>query len=80
MALDLWFRQDVERILSSIARTAGSVGVQEDGEYLRGFHDALLCVAEGFGLAESQISVERTASRLERRRESSTVLPTNPDL
>jgi len=55
MALDLWFRQDVQRMLNSIARTAAVTGASAEPEYMRGFHDALLAVAEGFGLTEPQI-------------------------
>lgn len=50
MGLDLWFRNDVRRILIAIATAAHSVSGGENTEYMRGYYDALQAVASGFGL------------------------------
>ena len=58
MGLDMWFREDVTRILAStleVQRNAARAMPALDGEfaaaYQRGFFDALRAVAVGFGLA-----------------------------
>jgi len=57
MALDVWFRQDVARILASTQETlANSLGAvppldrELSGVYRQGFSDALQAVAVAFGL------------------------------
>ena len=47
MGLDLWFRQDVARILASVGQAASR---HAQGEYKRGYNDALADVALAFGL------------------------------
>ena len=53
MGLDLWFREDVARILASAQETMvasqAASGVNED--YQQGFVDALRAVAIAFGVA-----------------------------
>jgi hypothetical protein len=58
MGLDLWFREDVMRILASTYETmraslsvAAPEGVGRTDAYERGFTDALRTVALAFGLA-----------------------------
>lgn len=78
MGLDLWFRQDVARILASVWETMraasegtrlGAVATSDDqlaGAYRRGFEDALRAVGVAFGLAEGgnspQLVIERSVS------------------
>jgi len=57
MGLDMWFREDVTRILASaleVQRNAASAMPALDAEaavaYQRGFADALRAVAVGFGI------------------------------
>jgi hypothetical protein len=59
MGLDLWFRQDVARILAAtwqtMQATKGAVAMSDDrmvGAYQRGFEDALRSVGVAFGLTE----------------------------
>lgn len=71
MGLDLWFRQDVARILASTWETMhstaegtrpGGVTASDDrlaGAYRRGFEDALRAVGLAFGLAEGGNGVRR---------------------
>ena len=47
MGLDLWFREDVARILAALARTAARARA---GEYQQGYIDALGDVAASFGI------------------------------
>jgi hypothetical protein len=47
MGLDLWFREDVGRILAGLAQQATR---RDDGEYRCGYMDALCDVAVSFGL------------------------------
>lgn len=73
MGLDLWFRQDVARILAAAWETMqaavqgtgrGTVATPEDEvalAYQRGFQDALRAVAVAFGLAGGESSL-RTGS------------------
>ncbi len=58
MGLDMWFREDVTRILAStleVQRNAASampaLDVEAAAAYQRGFFDALKAVAVGFGIA-----------------------------
>jgi hypothetical protein len=58
MGLDMWFREDVARILASAQETALSLGSaipaldpEAAGAYQRGFGDALRAVAVAFGLS-----------------------------
>lgn len=67
MGLDLWFQQDVARILASTHETmAASVGAVSPLEsevadaYQRGFADALRAVAVAFGVYPPGITPERT--------------------
>jgi hypothetical protein len=58
MSLDLWFRQDCERILTSVLTTmqASQAATAPNEEYQQGFADAIRAVAMAFGLtAPSQI-------------------------
>ncbi len=58
MALDLWFREDVQRILSSISHTSKTMRAVTDSieqsplmtAYADGFDAALSCVAAAFGV------------------------------
>jgi hypothetical protein len=50
MALDVWFRVDVERILLALARAAS----RYNGEFQRGYIDALGDVAQAFGLVSER--------------------------
>lgn len=59
MGLDLWFRDDVRRMIASKAQTAGRLAA---GEYQRGYLDALSDLAVAFGLSD----VGQPAPRLER--------------
>jgi len=64
MGLDLWFRQDIARILASTWETMqaaaegtrpGAVAASDErlaAAYRRGFEDALRAVGVAFGLAE----------------------------
>jgi hypothetical protein len=64
MGLDLWFRQDVARILAATCETMqvthketrGEVVTERDEEiaraYMKGFEDALKSVSIAFGLTE----------------------------
>ena len=58
MGLDLWFREDVARILASTQRTmlvtmSGAQVLDSDHAeaYMRGFVDAILAMAVAFGVA-----------------------------
>ena len=58
MGLDLWFREDVARMLSAAQETVDSslsavtaACPQEAAAYQRGFVDALRAVGLGFGIA-----------------------------
>jgi hypothetical protein len=58
MGLDMWFREDVARILASSQETAAGLGSavpaldpQTAAAYHRGFADALRAVAVAFGIA-----------------------------
>jgi len=46
MGLDLWFREDIARILHGLARTAS----RHNGEYQRGYADALGDIAASLGI------------------------------
>jgi hypothetical protein len=70
MGLDLWFREDVARILAAAQETmAGLVGAvpsanpRETNAYQRGFVDALRAVGVAFGVvvptAQGQIGITR---------------------
>jgi len=52
--LDLWFRDDVVRVLASIEQshksTVDASDRPPDGDYLRGYADALRAVRVGFGV------------------------------
>ncbi len=79
MGLDMWFREDVTRILASTlevmrnsARSVAPLDVDAAASYQRGFFDALLAVAVAFGVrppgaarspATSPSTVERAASK-----------------
>lgn len=56
MGLDLWFRDDVARILASKAQAAGRYSGEE---YRQGYLDALGDVALAFGLAAPQSGSSR---------------------
>jgi hypothetical protein len=65
MGLDLWFREDVARILASIQQTMtaslGAVPTQNPevaDAYQEGFADALQAVAVAFGIAAPSRPVE----------------------
>lgn len=78
MGLDMWFREDVTRILASTlevmrnsARSVAPLDVEAATAYQRGFVDALLAVAVAFGVrppgtartpARSPSTVERAAA------------------
>jgi hypothetical protein len=47
MGLDLWFREDVARILAGLAQQAAR---RDGGDYGQGYLDALADVAISFGL------------------------------
>ena len=47
MGLDVWFREDVSRILAGLARAAS----RYDGEHGQGYRDALGDVAASFGIS-----------------------------
>ena len=60
MGLDLWFREDVARIIgatfAAMEASAGSVApadVAHAAAYRQGFEDALRAVAVGFGVVEA---------------------------
>ncbi len=73
MGLDLWFRQDVARILAATWQTMratsegtrlGPGAASNDGAaraYQQGFEDALRAVGVAFGLAEGTSGTNRTA-------------------
>ncbi|MFC2046562.1 hypothetical protein ACFLTC_03465 [Chloroflexota bacterium] len=76
MGLDLWFRDDVARILASAYQTmqasaqahqgcsAGSHGSDEALQlYRQGFTDALRALALAFGLAPSSDNLPRNGER-----------------
>jgi hypothetical protein len=57
MSLDLWFREEVTRILASVlevqrnnARSIAPLDTETAAAYQRGFVDALLAVAVAFGV------------------------------
>ena len=63
MGLDLWFRQDVARILAATYQTmqatkAATSGIEDRqaASYQRGFEDALRSVGVAFGLTEGMTS------------------------
>ena len=70
MGLDVWFRQDVARILAAtqatLARAQGalpSLDPDQAGTYQRGFADALQAIALAFGLdAPGPVPAARTFS------------------
>lgn len=49
MALDVYFRDDIGRILAALAASS-----TETGEYARGYRTALGCVALAFGLIDAR--------------------------
>lgn len=58
MGLDMWFREDCQRILASVletqrnaARALPALDAEAAIAYHRGFVDALKAVAVGFGIA-----------------------------
>ncbi len=53
MALDLWFREDVARILLATYETmrAATAAAQTEPAYQRGFTDAVRAMALAFGVA-----------------------------
>ena len=58
MGLDMWFREDCQRILASVletqrnaARAMPALDTEQAAAYQRGFFDALRAVAVGFGIA-----------------------------
>ena len=71
MGLDLWFRQDIARILASTWETMqaaaegtrpGAVAASDErlaAAYRRGFEDALQAVGVAFGLAEGHNGARR---------------------
>jgi hypothetical protein len=90
MGLDLWFREDVVRILAATHETmkvstgalqrlggAGAGGSEMAGAYQQGFVDALRAVAIGFGLA----AVDKTGGKPPKRmvRNIETGLPSLDD-
>ena len=57
MGLDMWFREDVTRVLASTlevqrnaARAMPALDADQAAAYQRGFFDALLAVAVAFGI------------------------------
>ena len=57
MGLDMWFREDCQRILASVletqrnaARAMPALDTENAAAYQRGFFDALKAVAVGFGI------------------------------
>lgn len=57
MGLDMWFREDCQRILASVletqrnaARAMPALDIENAAAYQRGFFDALKAVAVGFGI------------------------------
>jgi len=57
MGLDMWFREDVQRILASTlevqrnsARSVAALDTEYAVAYQRGFVDALMAVAVAFGI------------------------------
>jgi len=76
MGLDCWFRDDVTRILASAlevqrntARTVTPLDTEAAALYQRGFFDALLAVAVGFGVRPP--STPRESATTGKRREVS---------
>jgi len=73
MGLDLWFREDCQRILASVlevqrnsARAVTPLDAEAATAYQRGFVDALMAVAVAFGIrppstGQTPAKVERTA-------------------
>jgi hypothetical protein len=57
MGLDLWFREDVRRILAAAreAMESTAAGAQVSVEYRCGFEAGLRTVATGFGLNEPTV-------------------------
>ena len=58
MSLDVWFREDVIRILAAVlevrqsaARAMPALDTEHAAVYQRGFVDAIKAVAVGFGIA-----------------------------
>ena len=69
MAMDLWFKPDVARILASKAQAASRYS---GAEYKRGYMDALADVALAFGLTTSRVvSVEADLTQITDRIERS---------
>ena len=64
MGLDLWFRDDVARILAALARTAARAPA---GEYQHGYIDALGDVAASFGIAAPENHQVRAADWISAR-------------
>ncbi len=79
MGLDLWFRQDVARILAATWETMqataegtwrGTVTAAEDQiarAYERGFEDALRAVGVAFGLSAGESGARRSSEIRSRR-------------
>lgn len=64
MGLDMWFREDVTRILAltlevqrNAARALAPLDTEAAATYQRGFVDALLAVAVGFGVRAPSTAV-----------------------
>jgi hypothetical protein len=57
MGLDLWFREDVARILASTQETmqASQAATIVNEDYQQGFVDALRAVAVAFGVASPRV-------------------------
>ena len=60
MGLDIWYREDCQRILASVLEShrsalnaAPALDTEHAAAYQRGFTDAMRAVAVGFGLAPS---------------------------
>ena len=60
MGLDVWFRQDVARVLASTQETLASsfsavppLDQELSGAYRQGFSDALKAIAVAFGLSDA---------------------------
>ena len=73
MGLDLWFREDVARILAATAETMGStlgavapLNLNEAASYREGFEDALRAVGVAFGVALPRAGLSRPDWQRER--------------
>lgn len=74
MGLDVWFRQDVARILASTQETLGRardampvLDAERASAYEQGFEDALRVVAVAFGLGAPRAGVSTEEVRCVRR-------------